>query len=118
MLRSVCRKTANHGLEQARHDENNMPSPPEDRELEELLSFLDSDEQQAPEWPRTGGGRPCDQIVQDQPQAQDAMSEDDGYDELFMGVIGGGLGWSQEATPDLQTLQPPQEDQGSSMDLS
>ena len=93
------------------NDENAVPSPTEDREIEELLSYLETDETYS-----IGGHTRNASSVQDSTKRRsklDTISDDEDYDQLFMEVLenDGGL-------LERQALYQPQQDHESRMDLS
>jgi hypothetical protein len=93
------------------NDENAMPSPTEDREIEELLSYLETDETYS-----IGGHTRNTFSVQDSTKRRsklDTISDDESYDQLFMEVLGNDGGMLER-----QALYQPQQDHESSMDLS
>ena len=93
------------------NDENAVPSPTEDREIEELLSYLETDEKYS-----IGGHTRNAFSVQDSTKRRsnlDTISDDEDYDQLFMEVLGNDGGMLEK-----QALYQPQQDHESSMDLS
>jgi len=92
-------------------DKNAAPSPTEDREIEELLSYLETDETYS-----IGSHARNAFSVQDSTKRRsklDTISDDEDYDQLFMEVLG-----SDGGMPERQALYQPQQDHESSMDLS
>ena len=88
-----------------------MPSPTEDQEVEELLSYLETDETYS-----IGGHTRNAFSIQDPTKRRsklDTISDDEDYDQLFMEVLGNDGGMLER-----QALCQPQQDHGSSMDLS
>ena len=70
-------------------DENGMPSPSEEREIEELLSYLETDEVLSLGTSQNhgeGSGHQNNSLPQQ--HRVDLISDDDDYDQLFMEVIG------------------------------
>src|SRR4051794_21642885 len=88
-------------------DENAVPSPTEDREIEELLSYLETDETYS-----IGGHTKNAFCVQDSTKRRsmlDTISDDEDYDQLFMEVLRNGGGMLER-----QALsQPPQDHESS-----
>ena len=74
-------------------DENALPSPTEDREIEELLSYLETDDAQSV------GGKMYSPCLADgstkRPPSLNSLSDDGDYDRLFMEVMAGDVGMSQ-----------------------
>jgi hypothetical protein len=98
------------------NDENAIPSPTEDREIEELLSYLEADETQS------AGGNINNAYLTEgsarRPPSLDPMSDDEDYDRLFMEVMADDVGISQTGTLEGDDwCQHPQEEE-MSMDLS
>ena len=92
-------------------NENVVPSPTEDREIEELLSYLETDETYS-----VGSHTRNAFSVQDSTKCRsklDTISDDEDYDQLFMEVLGNDGGMLER-----QALCQPQQDHDSSMDLS
>lgn len=103
-------------MEMENEAQNDMPSPTEDREIEELLSILETDQSQ------TQIGEP-DGMAHNQEEASrkagsDTMSDDEDYDQLFMEVIGDGGDSFVGGHTESETFQRFQQSQDSSMDLS
>jgi hypothetical protein len=92
-------------------DENAVPSPTEDREIEELLSYLETDETYS-----VGSHTRNAFFVKDLTRRRsklDTISDDEDYDQLFMEVLG-----NDDGMLERQALCQPQQDHESSMDLS
>ena len=88
-----------------------MPSPTEDREIEELLSYLETDETYS-----IGSHTRNIFSAQDSTKRRsklDTISDDEDYDQLFMEVLGNDGGMLER-----RALCQPQQDHESSMDLS
>jgi hypothetical protein len=93
-----------------------MPSPTEDREIEELLSYLETDEtlsidRQTNNASLTGGSA-------QRLSTLDTISDDEDYDQLFTEVMADGVGMLQEGTRAPEEWCHPHQDQESKMDLS
>ena len=104
-------------------DENGLPSPTEDREIEELLSYLDDNDndtsgldQHLSKTPYASEQQYLHQN-QHQNQQQGYISDDEEYDQLFMEVIGANPELSQEGNDGQQCIDQIH-DPGSSMDMS
>jgi hypothetical protein len=97
-------------------DENAVPSRTEDRETEELLSYLETDESQS------AGGKMYSACLTEcsakRPPSLDSLSDDQDYDRLFMEVMGDDVGMSQAGMCEGDDwCQRPREEE-MSMDLS
>jgi hypothetical protein len=112
----AAHEQANNFLDDAVNDGNAMPSPPEDREIEELLSYLGTD------GTHSLGGQTYSTFLNDgsarRPSTLDTISDDDDYDQLFMEVMADDGRTSQAGTPEREGWCEPHQDQESSMDLS
>lgn len=93
-----------------------MPSPTEDREIEELLSYLEMDQQEGQRGDMPGMSP--DQGEAPRKADSDTMSDDDDYDQLFMEVMEDGGSSLQADTNGGLQLRMSQQSQDSSMDLS
>ena len=113
--RAAHHKT-NDALDEAKNHENAMPFPTEDKEIEELVSYLETDET------RPIGSRASNTVVKhvSTPDhlVRHTMSDDEDYDQLFLEVIADYGGTPQDARDEMQEWCEPQQEQGSSMDLS
>jgi hypothetical protein len=88
-----------------------VPSPTEDREIEELLSYLETDETYS-----VGSHTRNAFFAKDLTKRRsklDTISDDEDYDQLFMEVLG-----NDDGMLERQALCQPQQDHESSMDLS
>ena len=93
-----------------------MPSPTEDKEIEELLSYLETDKTRS-----IAGHASNMSAVHDSStghSAPDTISDDEDYDQLFMEVMAGDGAKSPIGLSEEHRWCEPQQDQGSSMDLS
>lgn len=93
-----------------------MPSPTEDKEIEEMLSYLEPDETQP-----IAGHASIMSAVHDSTTGHstlDTISDDEDYDQLFMEVMAGDGATSPIGLSKEHRWYEPQQDQGSSMDLS
>ena len=92
-----------------------MPSPTEDRELEELLSYLETDERKASTVSAHDINQNHEAVTHH--RTPDNMSDDEDYDQLFLEVIGDGGCLLQEGSEEMGAPQEPQS-QDSRMDTS
>ena len=93
-----------------------MPSPTEDREIEELLSYLGTDQRESPRGDMDGMSHGQGEGPRN--MGSDTLSDDDDYDQLFMEVIGEGEGSFHADANAGRELRVSQQSQDSSMDLS
>lgn len=107
-------RRADDKLAVGNEDENGVPSPTEDREIEELLSFLETDVREVSTEDVNGT---CHGKLAPPQRISDTMSDDDDYDQLFMEVIGDSGGLLLERSQELEAPQEPQS-QDSHMDMS
>jgi hypothetical protein len=111
----LLRSKANSSPDQAIRSEDIMPSPTEDREIEELLSYLEADEA------RATGGRQSNRSVTDSAycdSAVDTISDDEDYDRLFMEVMADDGGTLQAGMSEGRVWCEADQTQESCMDLS
>ena len=111
----IAQEQADNFLAEAVHDENAMPSPTEDREIEELLSYLETDET------HSVGRHQNNASVPDaayRHSTLDTISDDEDYDRLFMEVMADNGGTIKGGMCERQGWCEAQEDPESSMDLS
>jgi len=94
----------------------NMPSPTEEREIEELLKYLEMDQAQGSEASRNDFGHNEEEMSRQ--TGSDTISDDEDYDQLFMEVIGDNGDFLQDGTHGGQESPAPQQSQDSIMDLS
>jgi hypothetical protein len=97
-------------------DENAVPSPTEDREIEELLTYLEPDDAQS------AGGKMYSPCFTDgstkRPPSLDSLSDDGDYDRLFIEMMADDVGMSQAGMCEGDDwCQRPREEE-MSMDLS
>lgn len=98
------------------NDENAMPSPTEDREIEELLSYLETDETQSAGFKINNACLPEGSARR--PPSLDTISDDEDYDRLFMEVMADDVGMPQTGTRERDDWCHPRQEEEMSMDLS
>ena len=96
--------------------ESSIPSPTEDKEVEELLAYLETDETQ----PIVGHASNMSAVHDPSTghSTLDTISDDEDYDQLFMEVMAGDGAKSPIGLREEHRWYESQQDQGSSMDLS
>jgi hypothetical protein len=93
-----------------------MPSPTEDREVEELLSYLETDGSHSVYGHATGVFSYGSSAGH--PSMLDTTSDDEEYDQLFIEVMADADGMSQASTRERERRFDANQDHESSMDLS
>lgn len=110
-------RQTNHFLDDAVSAENAMPSPTEDREIEELLSYLEADET------HSIGVPPSNASLNDRSTGRPSMldnisEEEEDYDQLFLEVMADDNRMSQADAREQEEWYETHQDQDSRMDLS
>jgi hypothetical protein len=93
-----------------------MPSPTEDREIEELLSYLETDDT-LPIGRQTNNASVNDGSDR-RLSTLDAISDDEDYDRLFMEVVADDFAMPQAGKREPEEWCDSHQDHESSMDLS